>query len=78
MDSGGPIRVEGGIADRGEGAGVDGEDMDESVVLFGQLLGEDTGRRTVAALVGGEILEQHVLGTTRQGVEGGRGGLPGS
>ena len=72
----GPIRVEGGIADRGEGAGVDGKDVDESVMLLSQLLGEDSGWWTVAALVCGEVLEQHVLGTARQGVEGGRCGLP--
>ena len=71
----GPIRVEGGVAHGGKGAGVDGEDVDETVVLLGQLLGQDTGRRTVAALVGREVFEQHVLGTARQSVEGGGCGL---
>ena len=72
----GPVGVKGGVADGGQGAGVDGEGVDQACVVLGQLLGEGTRGGTVAALVGREVLEQHVLGAIRERVEGRRFRLP--
>ncbi len=71
----GPIGVKGGVADRSKGARVDGEGVDETAVVLGQLFGQLTCRRTVSTLVRCEVFEQNVLWTVCHRLEAGRFGL---
>ena len=71
----GPIRVEGGAADRGERSCMDGEEMDKAVIVLCNLLGEGACWRTVATLVRSEVFEEHVLGASEHRRERGGGSV---